>query len=183
MAAQQELGLLPQRGFGHLAAHPHLSDALRSDLKHHMKKQKLHALLLALVLVSFSLTACHKPGPAQEAGRKIDEAAEQASRTVHQNLDRAKSSTQTDIQHVDTAVSDTDITAKVKLALMMRDGLNSLTISVTTKSSVVTLSGSVSSSAQSQLAQELALAVDDVTHVDNQLSVVYSAQTIRGAKP
>ena len=180
MATQQELGLLPERRFGHLAADPHLSNARRSNLKNHMKKQKLHALLMAIALISFSLTACQKPGPAQEAGRKIDEAAEQASRTAHQNLNRAKSSTQADIQHVDTAVSDTDITAKVKLALMMRDGLNSLTISVTTKSGVVTLSGSVSGSAQSQLAQELALAVDDVTHVDNQLSVVYPAQTNPG---
>ena len=117
------------------------------------------------------------------AGRKIDEAAEQASHTAHQNLDRAKSSTQADIQHVDTTVSDADITAKVKLALMMRDGLNSLTISVKTHMGVVTLSGSVASAAQSQLAQELALAVDDVTQVNNQLTVVISAQPIYRAKP
>jgi osmotically-inducible protein OsmY len=117
------------------------------------------------------------------AGRKIDEAAEQASHTVHQNLDRAKSSTQTDIQHVDTAVSDADITAKVKLALMMRDGINSLTISVTTRAGIVTLSGSVASAAQFQLAQELALAVDDVTHVDNRLAVVSAVQPINKAKP
>jgi len=148
-----------------------------------MKKQKNHASLLALALVSFSLTACQKPGPAQEAGRKIDEAAEQASHTVHQNLDRAKSSTQADIQHIDTAVSDADITAKVKLALMMRDGLNSLTISVTTRAGVVTLSSSVASAAQFQLAQELALAVDDVTHVDNRLAVVNAVQPIYKAKP
>jgi osmotically-inducible protein OsmY len=181
MAAQQELGLLPQRGVGHLAADPHLSDARRSDLKQPMKNHTHHALLLALTLAAFGLTACQKPGPAQEAGRKIDEAAEQASRTVHHNLDRAKTSTQADIQHVDTTVSDADITAKVKLALMMRDGLNSLTISVTTQAGVVSLSGSVASAAQSKLAQELALAVDDVTHVDNQLAIVSAAQPIHRA--
>ena len=148
-----------------------------------MKNQTPHALLLALALVTLSLTACQKPGPAEEAGRKIDEATDQASRTVHQNLERAKTSTQADIQHVDTAVSDADITAKVKLALMMRDGLNSLTISVTTQAGVVSLSGSVASAAQSQLAQELALAVDDVTQVNNQLTVVSAAQTTHRAKP
>jgi hyperosmotically inducible protein len=183
MATQQELGLLPQWGFGHLVADPHIPNACRSYLKIHMKKHTHHTLLLALALVSLSLTACQKPGPAQEAGRKIDEATEQASRTVHRNLDRANTSTQADLQHLDTAASDTDITAKVKLALMMRDGLNSLTISVTTQAGVVTLSGSVASVAQSQLAQELALAVDDVTHVNNQLTVVIAAQPIHKAKP
>jgi hyperosmotically inducible periplasmic protein len=182
MATQQELGLLPQWVFGHLVANPHLPDVCRSHLKIHMKKHTHHALLLALALVSLSLTACQKPGPAQEAGRKIDEAAEQAAHTVHQNLDRAKSSTQADIQHVDTAVSDADITAKGKLALMMRDGLNSLTISVTTQAGVVTLSGSVVSTAQSQLAQELARAVNDVKHVNNQLTVVSAVQPIDKAK-
>lgn len=183
MAAQQKLGVLPQRRFGCLVADPHFSDARRSNLKQPMKNQTPHALLLALALVTLSLTACQKPGPAEEAGRKIDEATDQASRTVHQDIDRAKTSTRADIQHVDTAVSDADITAKVKLALMMRDGLNSLTISVKTHMGVVTLSGSVASAAQSQLAQELALAVDDVTQVNNQLTVVISAQPIYRAKP
>jgi osmotically-inducible protein OsmY len=148
-----------------------------------MKNHTPHALLLALSLITLSLTACQKPGPAEEAGRKIDEAADQASRTVHQNLERAKTSTRTDIQNVDATVSDADITAKVKLALMMRDGLNSLTISVKTQMGVVTLSGSVASAAQSQLAQELALAVDDVSQVNNQLTVVSAAQPVYKAKP
>lgn len=87
----------------------------------------------------------------------MDEIAEQTSRTV---------------QQVDTAVSDADITAKVKLALMMRDGLNSFTISVKTQDGVVTLSGSVAHASQSKLANDLAHAVDDVIRVDNQLLVV-----------
>jgi osmotically-inducible protein OsmY len=148
-----------------------------------MKNQIHRALLSALALATFSLAACNKPGPAEVAGRKIDEAAEQASRSVHQNLDRAKTSTQADIKQVDTAVSDADITAKVKLALMMRDGLNSLTISVKTQAGVVTLSGSVANAAHSKLAQELALAVSNVTHVDNQLSVVNAAQSINRPLP
>jgi osmotically-inducible protein OsmY len=128
--------------------------------------------LIALALATLGLSACKQPGPAQEAGRKIDEVAE-----------HAKTSTQAEIKQVDTAVSDADITAKVKLALMMRDGLNSLTISVKTQAGAVTLSGSVASAAQSQLAQELAQAVDDVTHVDNQLTIVSAAQPIHRANP
>jgi hypothetical protein len=41
----------------------------------------------------------------------------------------------------------------------------------------------VASAAQFQLAQELALAVDDVTHVDNRLAVVNAVQPIYKAKP
>ena len=110
--------------------------------------------LLSMMLACAALTACNKPGPAEEAGRKIDKSTEHAAH----------------------AVSDADITTKVKMALMMRDGLDSLTISVTTQTGVVTLSGSVASAAQSKLAQQLALAVDDVTSVTNKLSIVSPAQ-------
>lgn len=130
------------------------------------------ALTWGLILVTMGLTACDKPGPAQEAGRHIDEAAEQASRTVQQKLTQAKVMNQSDIKQVDAAVSDADITAKVKLALMMRDGLNSLTISVKTQAGVVTLTGSVSDAAQFRLAQDLARSVDDVSQVENNLSIV-----------
>jgi hypothetical protein len=60
------------------------------------------ALTWGLILLTMGLTACDKPGPAQEAGRQVDEEAKQ----------------------INTSTSDADITAKVKLALMMRDGLN-----------------------------------------------------------
>jgi len=113
-----------------------------------MKKQTARVFLLAPALLLL-LSACNKPGPAQEAGRQVDEEAKQ----------------------INTSVSDADITAKVKMALMMRDGLNSLTISVKTNAGVVALNGSVINASQSLLAQELAMAVDHVKHVDNPLSV------------
>ena len=91
-------------------------------------------------------------------------------------LDTAKAITQADIKQIDTAVSDADITAKVKVALMMREGLNSLTISVKTQAGVVTLSGSVSDAAQSRLANDLARGVDDVKRVENNLSIVSNAK-------
>jgi hyperosmotically inducible protein len=140
-----------------------------------MKKHSTHALFLAITLSSLGLAACNQPGSAQEAGRKIDETTEQVSQAVQKSLDKAQGSTKSEVKQIDTNVSDADITAKVKMALMMRDGLNSLTISVQTNSRVVTLNGSVATQAQSKLAQELASAVNDVTHVDNNLSVVSAA--------
>jgi osmotically-inducible protein OsmY len=132
--------------------------------------------LLSMVLTCAALTACNKPGPAEEAGRKIDESTERAEQAVRDKLDKAEDSAKDHGKKIDTAVSDADITAKVKLALMMRDGLNSLTISVKTQAGVVTLSGSVAQASQSKLANDLARAVDDVIRVDNQLLVVGPAK-------
>lgn len=132
--------------------------------------------LLSMVLACATLAACNQPGPAEEAGRKIDESTERAAQAVRNKLDKAEDAVKDQGQHIDAAVSDTDITTKVKMALMMRDGLNSLTISVTTQAGVVTLSGSVANAAQSKLAQQLALSVDDVTSVTNKLSIVGPVQ-------
>lgn len=58
----------------------------------------------------------------------------------------------------------------------MRDGLNALTISVKTIDGVVTLSGPVMNASQSLAAQNLAMAVERVRHVDHHLSVVAMAK-------
>lgn len=141
-------------------------------MKQPTQRAKTLVLNLTLSLAVLGLTACDKPGPAQEAGRQLDEAAEDASRMAQHKLDKAKAITQEDMKQVDTAVSDADITAKVKVALMMREGLNSLSVSVKTQAGVVTLSGSVSDAAQSRLANDLARGVDDVKRVENNLSIV-----------
>lgn len=119
------------------------------------------AITFALSLTSIGLTACDKTGHAEDAPN-----------IVQQKLDKAKALTQEYLKQVDSALSDTDITVKVELALMKRDGLNSTSISVTTQEHVVTLMGSVSDAAQARLATDLARAVDDVTRVDNHLSIV-----------
>ena len=119
------------------------------------------AMTIALSLATLGLSACDKPG-----------SAEDAPNIVQHKLDKAKALTQDYIKQVDTALSDADITLKVELALMKRDGLNNTTINVTTHEHVVTLTGSVSDAAQSRLATDLARAVDDVTRVDNHLSIV-----------
>lgn len=134
------------------------------------------AMTFALSLATLGLTACDKPGPAQEAGRHIDEAAEEASSTAEHKLDKAKTLTKEYLKQVEAALSDADITVKVELALMKRDGLNSSNISVKTLERVVTLTGSVSDAAQSRLATDLARAVDDVKRVENYLSIVSSPQ-------
>lgn len=135
-------------------------------------KKKIVYLSLTTPLLLFSLIACNQPGPAEEAGRQLDKAAVITAQTLQKSLDKAQSSAELESTQLNSSASDADITAKVKMALMMRDGLNSLTISVKTKAGVVTLNGSVTNASQALLAQDLAMAVDNVVHVDNHLSVV-----------
>ncbi len=118
-----------------------------------MKNPTHRLLILGATLLALWISGCSKPGPAEQVGRQIDEA----------NL-------------IGTSTSDTDITAKVKMALMMRDGIDSITISVKTRAGVVALTGSVVNASQSQLAEELALAVDGVRRVDNHLAIVSAAK-------
>lgn len=137
-----------------------------------MKTPSNRVLLLTAIIGLVSLSACNKPGPAEEAGRQLDEEAEHASQALRQGANKVQDTLSLEQKHVNTATTDTDITAKVKLALMTRDGIKSLAISVKTHERVVTLSGSVSKASQSALAEKLALAVDGVIHVVNKLSVV-----------
>lgn len=134
---------------------------------------RISTYLIAIALLG--LSACSKPGPAEQAGRQLDEAAEKTAQALNRKINQAENAAESEIQKADASTTDTDITAKVKIALMMRDGLNSMTISVKTVSGVVSLSGSVLNTSQFIMAQNLALAVDGVKGVDNKLAIVPKA--------
>lgn len=67
-------------------------------------------------------------------------------------------------------VSSSLTTAKIKGVLLNTPNLNSTHITVTTQQGVVTLDGSVDSSAQSQLAQKTVEGLDGVSKVENNLT-------------
>jgi osmotically-inducible protein OsmY len=69
------------------------------------------------------------------------------------------------------AVDDTVITAKVKAAFLNEPEVKSADISVDTVTGTVTLTGSVSSEAQSQRAISIARAIEGVKNVENKLTV------------
>lgn len=70
-----------------------------------------------------------------------------------------------------TAGSDTSITAAVKAKLLANSSTSGMDIHVTTNHGVVTLSGTVSSDAERQLAERIARDTDGVTDVTNNLNV------------
>jgi hyperosmotically inducible protein len=123
------------------------------------------------IILLVGLAACNKPGPAEKAGKSIDQAAEkagdkmeEASKTLGEQSDKAG-----------VALDDTAITAKVKAAILAEPGLRVLQINVDTTNGVTTLSGSVDSQQSSDRAKEIAGAVAGVKSVVNQL-VVKSAK-------
>lgn len=112
------------------------------------------------MLFAVGLAACGKPGPAETAGKKIDQTVDEAGQKMSETSDKAG-----------VAMDDTAITAKVKAAILAEPGLKTLQISVDTVKGVVTLSGSVDSQASSDRAKTLAGAVAGVRDVENHLVV------------
>jgi osmotically-inducible protein OsmY len=112
------------------------------------------------MLLVVGLAACNKPGPAETAGKKIDQAGDKVGEKMSEQSAKAV-----------VAINDTEITAKVKAAIFAEPGLKSLQINVDTVSGVVTLSGSVDTQQSSHKAKELASAVDGVIDVENRLLI------------
>lgn len=125
--------------------------------------------IFASLLCVAGLAACDKPGPAETAGKKMDQAADAASRDLGRALDNAATTLDEKGAKTGIAMGDTEITAKVKAAIFAEPGLKSLQISVDTEDGVVTLSGSVDSLPNSDRAQSLAGAVAGVRKVENRL--------------
>ncbi|HET7833621.1 MAG TPA: BON domain-containing protein [Gallionella sp.] len=144
---------------------------------------------IALVLVA-GLAGCgEKPGPAESAGKKIDQATEETIRKMNEATDKAvrelnetaaklnKEAGEASVKlgeqskKVGEILDDATITSKVKAAIFAEPSLKSLQINVDTVRGVVTLSGSVDSQESSGLAVQLASAVAGVKRVNNHLKL------------
>ncbi|MDZ4200838.1 MAG: BON domain-containing protein [Gallionella sp.] len=135
-------------------------------------------------LLTAGLSACDQssPGPAETAGKKIDQTAEEAGQKMDDAVEKAGDKMEEAGEKIEeqgekagVAMDDTAITSKVKASIFAEPGLKTLQISVDTVKGIVTLSGSVDSQTNSDRARELAAAVAGVDRVENQL-VVKTAQ-------
>ncbi|HVC37281.1 MAG TPA: BON domain-containing protein [Gammaproteobacteria bacterium] len=75
------------------------------------------------------------------------------------------------VNTVKTTISDSAITADVKAKLLANPGTKGFDIHVETNHGVVTLHGTVRSTAEKELAERLAMSADGVKAVDNDLTV------------
>lgn len=145
-----------------------------------MKALKSFKLIGISILLAAGLAACDKPGPAETAGKKIDQTADAAGKKIEQTAEAAgrKINEATDKvgekmgeqgARAGVAIDDAEITAKIKAAIFAEPGLKTLQISVDTIKGAVTLTGSVDSQASSDRVKLLAGAVAGVKEVDNRL--------------
>lgn len=128
----------------------------------------LRLIGISLLLV-VGLGACGKPGPAETAGKKIDQTADAAGKKMGEAAEKVGEKLGEQGMKTGVAIDDAEITAKVKAAIFAEPGLKTLQISVDTVKGVVTLSGSVDSPTNSNRAKALAVAVAGVKEVENRL--------------
>jgi len=124
-----------------------------------------------LVILATGLAACDKPGPAEIAGKKIDQTVGEAGKQIGIATDRVVEKLGEQSDKAVLVIDDAEITAKVKAAIFAEPGLKTLQIGVNTMKGVVTLSGSVDSSPSSDMAKVLAGAVSGVKEVKNRLVI------------
>jgi len=135
-----------------------------------MTHSKLKLIAISLLLAA-GLTACDKPGPAEKAGKAMDQTASDAKNKIGDTVDKAEKKMTEQSAKAGQAIDDTEITARVKAAVFAEPGLKTLQISVDTVKGVVTLTGTVDSQTNSDKARTLAAAVADVRDVSNKLVV------------
>ena len=124
-------------------------------------------LLAASSMALLGLAGCDRPGPAETAGKRIDQAMDKMGQKAEQFAERAK----VQGEKAGQAMDDTKITAAVKAGILTEPGLKVLKIDVDTKDGFVTLSGSADSDQDVRKATQIASAVQGVKSVDNRLAV------------
>jgi len=133
--------------------------------------QSKTTLISISLLLALGLGACNKPGPAEQAGKKLDQAATDTEKKAGDTVNKAENKASEVSANTAQAYDDTEITTKVKAELLAEPGLKSMQISVDTIKGVVTLTGSVDSKANSDKAKARTMAISGVKDVNNQLVV------------
>lgn len=132
--------------------------------------KNFNSLAISLLLVA-GLAACDNTGPAETAGKKLDNAANRAGEKIEDSVDKMSEKLHGKSDKVSLALDDAEITAKVKGAIYSEPGLKTLRINVDTIKGVVTLTGSVNSQADFDRSRALAESVGGVKEVINTLQV------------
>ena len=133
--------------------------------------QSKTTLITVSLLLALGLSACDKPGPAEQAGKKMDQAASDTGKKVGETFDKFENKMTEQSAKSAQVFDDAEITTRAKAELLGEPGLKSLHISVDTVKGVVTLTGTVDSKANSDKAKARVMAISGVRDVNNQLVV------------
>ncbi|WP_339022218.1 BON domain-containing protein [Aeromonas salmonicida] len=130
------------------------------------------AILIAFsLLLTLGVSGCDQPGSAEQAGKKIDDAASETGEKVDATVDKYEDKLTEQTAKSAQSWNDTEVTAKVKAEFLSEPGLKSMDISVNTVQGMVTLTGTVDSRINSDKASARAMAISGVKGVVNQLVV------------
>jgi hyperosmotically inducible periplasmic protein len=133
-------------------------------------KNNLKVVFTSMMIVS-GLAACDSEGPAEKAGKKIDQVTENVSDSVSNAAERADQAVTNLTNTTEQVVNDTAITTKVKSALLNELGTESMKLTVSTEKGVVTLSGPTDDHEKIEKVIKLAASVEGVRAVRDELFV------------
>jgi osmotically-inducible protein OsmY len=135
-----------------------------------MKTENRFKIIVTSILIASALTACDNKGPAESAGKKIDQAAENASIAASKSAERTSDAISETGKSTGQVIDDTEITAKIKMLYLKEPELKSLNISVSTEKGVVVLTGTANTKSNADTAVKIAESVSGVSKVVNQIS-------------
>jgi hyperosmotically inducible protein len=127
-------------------------------------------IFTAMMIVS-GLVACDNSGPAEKAGKQIDQATESASNSLSNAADKADQAITKQANETTQVMEDSSVTSKVKSSLLKEPGMQSMKIKVVTENGIVTLSGSAENQEKINKAVKLAGAIEGVKSVNNKLVI------------
>jgi hyperosmotically inducible protein len=136
-----------------------------------MKIDNSFKAVFASMMIISGLAACDNPGPAEKAGKKVDQVTENISNSVSNTADKADQALTKQANAAGVVIDDATITTKIKSALLNEPGMKSMKISVDTEKGIVTLSGKADTQSKIDKAIKLAEAVDGVQSVKNKIVV------------
>jgi hyperosmotically inducible protein len=132
-----------------------------------MKKTTSRILTIIICALTLVLTNCQQDGPAEKAGKKVDETLEDAGKKIEKTGDMINEK----VENTAAFLDDAAITAKIKAAIISDSLLKVSEIEVTTAGGVVQLNGTVNSQEGIDKATEIATSVKDVKSVENRLVI------------
>ncbi len=119
---------------------------------------KIRTQVALLPFLAAALLAC-----SPQDRRDVADSTRDTAKTVGSATERAAG-------NVASSATDATVTAKVKAQLLADDQIKGTRIDVDTSNGAVTLNGSVASPTQKQRAEQLAMNVEGVKRVQNNLS-------------
>ena len=137
-----------------------------------MKFKNATMMIFTSMLIASGLVACDKPGPAENMGKKIDQATDNAATSISDTADKTKQKMIDQEKKVESSLNDSEITIKIKAILLNEKNINSLKVGVETNKGIVTLTGFIDTEMNRTKVIKIVESVEGVSSVNSKNLVV-----------